>query len=200
MKTRIRKSHGGKFIVGHRSVHYHQIFSNVLLKRHVARSGNMHVRNSTKHFLNVKMASYAVPSFSLFDASIASVEDTEGKKKKQKHTGVDSIMSDTSAHSGIAREMDSGIPLELYQNISRLACINKVRLVKDGRFYSMNMVGGDPSVDKEFPVNQYPMGIYYGWFKVKIWRTSKTKKYNIQSGYVDEKNVLGFLIQKQTAA
>ena len=200
MKTRIRKSHGGKFIVGHRSVHYHQIFSNVLLKRHVARSGNMHVRNSTKHFLNVKMASYAVPSFSLFDASIASVEDTEGKKKKQKHTGVDSIMSDTSAHSGIAREMDSGIPLELYQNISRLACINKVRLVKDGRFYSMNMVGGDPSVDKEFPVNQYPMGIYYGWFKVKIWRTSKTKKYNIQSGYVDEKNVLGFLIQKQTAS
>lgn len=199
MKTRIRKSHGGKFIVGHRSVHYHQIFSNVLLKRHVARSGNMHVRNSTKHFLNVKMASYAVPSFSLFDASLASVEDTEGKKKKQKHTGVDSIMSDTSAHSGIAREMDSGIPLELYQNISRLACIDKVRLVKDGRFYSMNMIGGDPSVDKEFPVNQYPMGIYYGWFKVKIWRTSKTKKYNIQSGYIDEKNVLGFLIQKQTA-
>ena len=57
------------------------------------------------------MASYAVPSFSLFDASIASVEDTEGKTQTQKHTGVDSIMSDTSAHSGIAREMDSGIPL-----------------------------------------------------------------------------------------
>ena len=87
MKTRIRKSHGGKFIVGHRSVHYHQIFSNVLLKRHVARSGNMHVRNSTKHFLNVKMASYAVPSFSLFDASIASVEDTEHVKENRREEG-----------------------------------------------------------------------------------------------------------------
>jgi len=185
MAIRIRKSHGGKFLVSHRSVHYHDIMSNTLLQKYVARSGNMYVRHSFKHFLNVKMASYALPSF---------------RPVSGKHVGKDCIQSDMSCHSGIVRELDEGLTPEMYLNMSALACTDGVRFVKGGQFYYVNSKDGNLLRDDSFTRKQYPFGIYYGWFKVRIWTTSKDyKNASIQSGYMYEKFVKGFLLQKRTA-
>lgn len=185
MTVRIRKSHGGKFLVSHRSVHYHDIMSNTVLQKDVARSGNMYVRHSFKHFLNVKMASYALPSF---------------RPLSGKHIGKDCIQPDMSCHSGIVRELDEGLTPEMYLNMSALACTDGVRFVKGGQFYYVNLNDGNLLRDDSFTRKQYPFGIYYGWFKVRVWTTSKDykKEYN-QSGYMYEKFVKGFLLQKRTA-
>lgn len=182
---RIRKSHGGKFLVSHRSVHYHDIMSNTLLQKYVARSGNMYVRHSFKHFLNVKMASYALPSF---------------RPLSGKRIGKDCIQPDMSCHSGIVRELDEGLTPEMYLNMSALACTDGVRFVTGGQFYYVNSNDGKLLRDDSFTRKQYPFGIYYGWFKVRVWTTSKDyKNTNNQSGYVYEKFVKGFLLQKRTA-
>ena len=105
-----------------------------------------------------------------------------------------------SCHSGIVRELDKGLTPEMYLNMSALACTDGVRFVRGGQFYRVNLTDGKLSKDDSFTRKQYPFGIYYGWFKVKVWTTSKDyKNINSQNGYIYEKLVRGFLLQKRTA-
>lgn len=174
----IRKSRGGRFIIGDRSAHYHALFANVLLKRHVARSGNMFRRGSFAHFLNTKLASYAVPSF------------------RNTGDGRDRLQADDTCLSGMVRELDRATPVSLYMSLSNLACVQGVRYVLDGKFYRMKVPGGRPVLDMTMPTGEYPMGIYYGWFTIRRWTVAKSG--SKRSGYVTEMRVLGCLLQKRS--
>ena len=174
--TTIKKSRNGKIIFHHKSSHYHKLFSNVLIRRDVANSGNMFRRDAHSHFLNTRMASYAVPSF----------RDTE-------KSGQDILEPYENEQSGILCELDPGVPLRVHLNLCRLAHTDSVRYVQDGVFYKMNDRNQRYVEDQTMPRRQYPMGIYYGWFKVQVWVYSKKNK----KGLSVQKMIRGWLVQKR---
>lgn len=172
---KIKKSKTGRFIIFHKCNHYHKLLSNVLLHRDVASSGNMYRRNSHFHFLNVKMASYAVPSFS---------ENVSADR--------DIVYSDEGVKSGIMQELYSGQSLSVYLNLCKMVNTTEVRYVHEGRFYKIHDLNGTLSTDSEMPNNEYPRGIYYGWFDVNKW-VVRTKT---GTGSIQRTTVRGWLIQR----
>lgn len=174
--TTIKKSRNGKIIVHHKSSHYHKLFSNVLIRRDIANSGNMFRRDAHSHFLNTRMASYAVPSF----------QDPE-------KSGQDILEPYENAQSGILCEIDSGVPLSVHLNLCRLAHTDSVRYVQDGVFYKTSDRNHRYVEDRTMPRRLYPMGIYYGWFKIRVWVYSKKHK----KGLSVPKMVRGWLVQKR---
>jgi hypothetical protein len=122
------------------------------------------------------MASYAVPSF-----------------RDPEKSGQDILEPYENEQSGILCELDSGVPLSVHLNLCRLAHTDSVRYVQDGVFYKMNDRNQRYVEDRTMPRRQYPMGIYYGWFKVKVWVYSKKHK----KGLSVPKMVRGWLVQKR---
>lgn len=126
--------------------------------------------------MNTRMASYAVPSF-----------------RDPEKSGQDILEPYENEQSGILCELDSGVPLSVHLNLCRLAHTDSVRYVQDGVFYKMNDRNQRYVEDRTMPRRQYPMGIYYGWFKVKVWVYSKKNK----KGLSVPKMIRGWLVQKR---